>query len=237
MSHADRDKTLIEAFVFLADSLRTGYDVVDTMDILVQASTSYTSATEAGILLSGSDERLHIVASTSERSSDVEEAQIGADEGPCIDAFRTGVVVEVPDIAAERDRWPNFVDIAAEQNFQAAHATPLTLHGQALGGMNLFAPQKGQLSDRDAALVEGMAQMATISIVQFTLTQKQATVNDQLQRALDTRILIEQAKGVLAERHNIGFEAAFDMLRSHARSTSTKLHDVSQQIVLRRLSI
>jgi hypothetical protein len=224
MAVADREKDLLDASVQLADSLRAGHDVIDTMNILVEASISFTAATEAGILLAGPEGLLHLVACTSELTAEVEEAQIGFDQGPVVDAYRTGLTVEVPEIAAERHRWPSFAALAERCNLIAVHASPLSLHGHAIGGLNLFTPQVGILSDRDAALVEAMAQMATISIVQFKTTQKQAAISDQLQQALDSRVIIEQAKGVLAERHNVG-------------STGSRLRDVAARVVKRELDV
>jgi GAF domain-containing protein len=237
MTIHDREGDLISAFVSLADSLKSAHDVVDTMDVLVQSSTSFTSAEAGGILLAAADGQLHVVASTSERASDVEEAQLGSNEGPCLDAFRTGESVEVANIADEESRWPDFTAAATARGFRAAHATPLRLRNHALGGINLFAVQAGELSNRDTVLVQAMADIATISIVQAQLREKSATINDQLQRALDSRILIEQAKGVLSERHNIGMEGAFAMIRNHARSTSSKLTSVAEQVIQRRLNI
>jgi GAF domain-containing protein len=237
MDTPDREADLVTVFVQLADSLKTTRDVVDTMDVLVQGSTAFTSAAEAGIMLVGTDGKLHVIASTSERALDIEEAQLGADEGPCLDAFQSGESVEVPDISAERVRWPAFTAVAEERGFRAAHATPLRLRNHGLGGINLFAFQPGALDNRDTVLVQAMAEMATISIVNIQLAEKSASVNDQLQRALETRVVIEQAKGVLAERHNIGMDGSFALIRNHARMTSTKLRDVADQIVQRTLSI
>jgi GAF domain-containing protein len=237
MDAVDREADLVSVFVQLADSLQTTREVVDTMDVLVQGSTSFTSAAEAGIMLVGADGKLHVIASTSERAVDVEEAQLGASEGPCLDAFQTGESVEVPDIAAERERWPRFTAVAGDRGFRAAHATPLRLRNHALGGINLFSLENGALSNRDTVLVQAMAEMATISIVNTQLAQRSASINDQLQRALDTRVIIEQAKGVLAERHNIGMDGSFALIRNHSRTTGTKLREIADQIVHRTLSI
>ncbi|MDJ0350255.1 GAF and ANTAR domain-containing protein [Cryobacterium sp. PH29-G1] len=237
MISSERDIELADVFVLLADSLRATHDVVDTMDILVQASTRFTSATDAGILLADPAGVLHVVASSNERTSEVEEAQLGYGQGPCLECFTTGLPVEVPDLATEATRWPQFVRLAEARGFQAAHASPLRLRDQVFGAMNLFNEQPGPLGDRDLALAAALTQVATISLVQQQTIHHQATVNDQLQRALDSRVLIEQAKGALAQRHGISVDAAFALLRSHARKNSSRLRDTAEAIVNRRLSI
>jgi GAF domain-containing protein len=237
MVSSQRDVELADAFVLLADSLRAGHDVIDTMDILVQASVHFTSATQAGILLTDSAGVLHVVASSNERTSDVEEAQLGFDEGPCIDCIQSGEPVEVSDLSAETDRWPQFVKLARSQGFGAVHASPLHLRGQTFGAMNLFSVGPDSFTDRDAALAMALTQVATISLVQQQTIQNQGTVNDQLQQALESRILIEQAKGVLAQRHGVPIDAAFSLLRTYARTSSSKLHDIADLVVREGLSI
>jgi GAF domain-containing protein len=232
-----RDVELADAFVLLADSLRAGHDVVDTMDILVQASIRFTSASQAGILLAGADGVLHVVASSSERTSDVEEAQLGFDEGPCLDCIQSGEPVEVSDLSQASERWPRFVASALQSGFNAVHASPLRLRDQTFGAMNLFSVGPDAFSDQDAALALALAQMATISLVQQRTIHTQGSVNDQLQQALDSRILIEQAKGVLAQRHGVPIDAAFSLLRTHARASSARLHDVADLVVRQGLSL
>jgi len=231
MEPADRESNVVDALTSLADSLSTESDIVDVMNELVLAATTLTSATDAGIMLADVDGHLHVVASTGENSSEIEEAQLGADAGPCLDAYTTGVPVEVPDIALERDRWPSFSEAAESRGYHAAHAVPLLLRGITLGGLNLFSHNVGRLSDRDLALTEAFTQVAVIGIVQQQVLNKHATVTDQLRYALDSRILIEQAKGVLAQRHGIAIDSAFQLLRSHARSGRIKLHDLAQSVV------
>ena len=224
-------------FVLLADSLRPGYDVVDTLDLLVEASTTFASAVEAGILLVDADGNLHVGASSTERASDLEEAQMGVTGGPCRQAIETGQNVEVPDISAEANRWPEFVATARARGFHSAHAIPMRLRTQTLGGLNLFSARPGALSDRDQALAETFAQLATISIVQHQIITDQGIVTAQLQRALDSRIIVEQAKGVLAQQHGIAIDEAFGLLRNHARRTSSGLKQVANQIVSHGLEI
>jgi hypothetical protein len=133
MGGQDQSIELSEVFVLLADSLRPDHDVVDTLDILIQASTTFTSAVEAGIVLVDEARVLHVVASSSERASDVEETQLGSSAGPCFDAFETGVVVEIPDIGATVERWPEFAQVTRARGLAAAHAVPLHVRGTVIG--------------------------------------------------------------------------------------------------------
>jgi GAF domain-containing protein len=237
MSPLSPDAALADVFVLLADSLRPGYDIVDTLDLLVEASTTFTSAVEAGILLIGAEGRLHVAASSTERASDVEESQLGVDGGPCSDAIRAGQGIDVPLIPAEKERWPEFVATAQAKGFNAAHAIPMRLRAQTLGGLKLFSTRPGSLSDRDQALAETFAQIATISIVQHQTITDHGIVNAQLQRALDSRVIIEQAKGVLAQQYGLEMDAAFALLRNHARRSSSGMSHVAKQIVSHGLDI
>jgi GAF domain-containing protein len=237
MSPFTADATLADVFVLLADTLRPGYDIVDTLDLLVKASTAFTSAAEAGILIVDASGALRVGASSTERTSDVEEAQMGVDGGPCSEAVRTGNEVAVENIADTEHEWPEFVATARARGFHAAHAFPMQLRAQSLGGLNLFSTHTGALSDRDAALARGFAQIATIGIIQHQTIGERQTVASHLQRALESRIVIEQAKGVIAAQHDITMDRAFTLLRRHARRTSTGLRTIADQVVSRRLSI
>ena len=233
----DREKDLLEVFVLLADELGAGRDLVDTLDLLVESSTRYTAAIEAGIMLADAHGGLHVVATTSERAADIEEAQLGLEQGPCVDAYRTGAVVEVPDVAASRARWPGFADVADSRGLRAAHAVPLRQRVGTAGGFNLFADRVGRFSDRDASLVEAMAQMVGISLARHRISDGQASVVAQIRKTLDGRVLIEQAKGVLAYRHTVAIDDAFLILRRHARATGAGLVKVAENVVLRRIEI
>src|ERR1700712_4422113 len=237
MTAADRETGLVEAFVVLTDSLKPGLDVIDTMDVLVHVSTEFTAAVDAAIVLADTRGVLHVMASTSERTSEVEEAQLGTSEGPCLESFHSGRVVEITDLADETQRWPTFIRIAEDRGFKADHGFPLTLRGQTLGVLNLFSNEAAPLSNRDAALAQAMASVATISIVQKQTISRQVQINEQLQTALESRVLIEQAKGVLSQQHGVPIDHAFTMLRNYARSRGAKLHDTAEQIVNLNLTL
>lgn len=234
-SHPTNDLTAV--LRRLADALDPDYDVVDTMDLLVDAATRFTPAVDAGIVLADGEGRLHVLGSTSERASDVEEAELGIEQGPCLDSFRSGHVVETVDLRASADRWPEFAPLAARRGLRAGYAVPLALRGQRLGALNLFFDRVGVLTDQDAAVAQALSEFATIGLVQHRSLREQTDLAAQLQHALDTRIVIEQAKGALSYQRGVSIDEAFTVLRRHARSASARLHDVAQQIVDRRLTL
>ena len=219
---------LNSVFRALADNLQAS-DIIDVLDRLVEASTDFTTASEGGIVLADGDGVLHVMASTSERTADVEEAQLGTSEGPCLDCVRTGEPVEIPDLAAKISEWPKFSRIAEDRGFRAVHATPMRLRNQTLGSLCLFSTQAGPLSDRDAALVQTLADAATLSLVQQQAITDSRTLSDQLQHALESRIIIEQAKGAVAQRLGISIDDAFKLLRRQARTSQQRLRDVAAQ--------
>lgn len=237
MTGSDRESRLAAAFVALADTLAPGRGVLDTLQLLVESSTSLTAVVEAGIVLADAGGTLHMAATTGKRVSDIEIMQLATRSGPCFVAFTTGTNVEVDDILASRDRWPEFADLAIAKGFRSMHAIPLRLRDQTLGSLNLFSESLGPLSDQDAVLAQAMADVATIGIVQDRMLASHATINDQLLTALDSRVRIEQAKGLLAHRHDISVEEAFTLLRAHARRNGLKLNDVALDVVERRLDL
>ena len=221
---------LRDVFLSLADSLGTS-DILQTLNDVVDACVTHTSSTEGGVVLAGSDGLLNVVASTTERAADVEEAQLGTSEGPCWDCVRSGEAVEVADLDERLDAWPRFSPIAKERGFRAVHATPMRLRGRTIGSLCLFAPTPGVLSDREAALVQTLADAATLSILQRHALDRSLTLADQLEHALDSRVVIEQAKGALSQRMGISIDQAFAVLRDRARSTSTPLRDVAAAVI------
>jgi GAF domain-containing protein len=224
---------LQSVFVSLGDALRPELDVIDTMDRVVEAATAHTSAVEAGIVLADARGALHVVGSTSERTSDVEEAQLGVDEGPCLETFRSGEPLEIPDLDQVRGEWPRFVAVADRRGFRASHTVPLTVRQQTVGALNLFAEQTGALTDEEAVLVQAIAQVATLALVRQR-HDREAGMPDRLQRALDSRVVIEQAKGVIAEVQRVPIDHAFGLLRTRARQSGARLAAIAEQVVSTR---
>jgi GAF domain-containing protein len=226
-----REQLLLKTFVTLADSLVADYDVIDLLQTLVDRTTELFDASAAGIILGPDPEHLDVIASTSENSRIVGLMQLRAGEGPCVEAVSSGSVVSVEDETEMFDRWPTFAAAATGSGYLSVHAIPLRLRGQIIGSLNLFRDHEGALNEDDARAAQALADVATISILQERTIHDSGLVRNQLQRALDTRIVIEQAKGVIAHTHHLGMEAAFRLIRHHARSTHTPMSAVAAGVV------
>jgi len=188
-----------------------------------------------GIILSAGDGELEVVASTNERSRLVEILQLRSGSGPCVECFTTGRVVAVPDINAVGQRWPRFRAGALEQGFASMRAVPLRLRATTIGSLNLLWDRLGGLGNQDVLTVQALADVATIGILQERAIRERDVARQQLQHALSSRVLIEQAKGVLAFTHDANMDEAFAMLRDHARGNGLPLADVAESIVNRTL--
>jgi GAF domain-containing protein len=237
MTALTREHQLLGTFVTLADSLVDDFDIVDVLQRLVDDCISLFDASAAGILLLSPSNRLEVIASTSERSELVELMQLRVGAGPCVEAATGGEVVSVDDIDQIAHRWPAFATDARASGFSSIHAIPLRLRDSTLGSLNLFRDEAGALNAADAAAAQALADIATISILQQRLVEESELAQAQLQRALDSRVVIEQAKGYLAQMRDIDMDEAFARIRSHARSTQTRIGVVARDVVDGRLSL
>ncbi|MDQ2883888.1 MAG: GAF and ANTAR domain-containing protein [Actinomycetota bacterium] len=227
-----REQLLSRAFVGLADTLVADYDMIDLLDRLVGYSVELLAADAAGIMLVDSLRTLHVVASSHEDADVMELMQLEADQGPCVECFRTQTPVSVPDLADAAGRWPVFVAAVESRGaYRSVHALPLRLRGEAIGAMNLYHRLPRSLSEADLALGQALADVATIGILSERAVRHGEVVTEQLQTALNNRVIIEQAKGVLAQRGNLTMTAAFDRLRRYARSRNALLSEVARQVV------
>ena len=237
MGKQSRETRLNAAFVAVADTLTANYDVVDLLHTLVSECAEILNVQAGGLMLADSDGNLQLVASTSESADLVEVMQLAAGAGPCVDCFTTGTMVSVPDIAEMGQKWPTFRQAALSQHFLSVHATPMRLRGNVIGTMNLFGTSVGEVSPADAAVAQALADVATIGIIQERITAHSHLVAEQLQKALDSRILIEQAKGALAQATAMTTDEAFNSLRSYARNHNLTLRDVAQGVTDRTITI
>jgi GAF domain-containing protein len=237
MAGDTRERRLTQAFVTLADTLVAGYDVVDLLQTLVDTCAGLLGASAAGIMLADTTGELAVVASTSERSLLIETMQLSSGAGPCVECFTTGRPVTVSDVDAIGDRWPGFRDAAVEQGFHSVHGVPLRLRGSVIGTLNLFRTTTGTLSPEDLSVAQGLADVATIGILQERAIREADSARKQLQHALDSRVLIEQAKGVIAHMRSVDMDAAFRTLRDYARANQLNLRDVAALVVAREIAL
>jgi len=226
-----RTERLFDAFATLADTLVAGYDVLDLLQSLVEYCHELLDVDSAGILLANADGELEVVASTNEANTLVEIMQLDANAGPCLESFRTRAVVSVPDIDVDSDRWPDFAAIAGAQGIHSVYAIPLRLRQTTIGTLNLMREQRGEINRYDIRAAQALADVATIGILQERTIRDASTIRDQLQQALSSRIVIEQAKGVVAETAKVSMDTAFERIRSHARKHQTPLSEVARQLV------
>ncbi len=227
----NREQLLAETFVVLADTLVDDYDVVDLLHLLVDACVNLLGVTAAGLLLDDQRGNLAVVASSNEETRLLEVLQLQSDAGPCLDCVRSGVPVSVDDLEVEQNRWPVFAEAAMSAGFRSVAAVPLRLRTETIGALNMFhgAPHPVPLNDR--RLAQALADVATIGILQRRSSHRSAMMAEQLQHALNSRVVIEQAKGVLAERNGVGMDAAFTALRRYARNHNRKLSELAMDVV------
>jgi len=237
MTTPTRETQLVDAFTTLADTLVIGYDVVDLLQTLVENCRDILDITAAGILLADDAGQLEVVASTSEASNLVEIMQVDAKEGPCMDCFATGKPVALPDVDVDADRWPSFRNEARTQGFRGVFAVPLRLRDDVIGTLNLLRDEAGDLDERDLRAAQALADVATIGILHARSRDDSDTVRLQLQHALDSRVVIEQAKGFLAHQNDASPEEAFRLIRGYARTHSRRLSDVARGLVEHTLAL
>ena len=227
----DRYERLAQAFVSLADTLVADYDVVELAQQLVDDSMALLPVDAVGIVLVGVNDDPHVLASSSEQTHLLEILQLQADAGPCLLAYRTGEPILVDDLDVDSDRWPTFAERAREVGFRAIHALPLRLREERLGSVNLLRFKTGHMSDVDIAIAQALADVATIGILHQRVVMRSEGVNAQLRTALQTRVIIEQAKGVLAERGGLDMDTSFRLLRQHARRTNQLLGKLARAVI------
>lgn len=227
-----REQQLTHAFVELADTLVDEFDALDFMHTLTERAVLLLDADAAGLIISDQRGALQVVASTSHEARVLEVFQVQNEEGgPCVECCRTGDPLVNLDVDEVADRWPQFRQACLTAGFGSSHALPMRLREQTIGALNLYCVERSVLSPDDVSLGQALADIATIGLMQERVIRQQEILSEQLQTALNSRVLIEQAKGALAERVGIDVDEAFNRLRAHARRTSQPLTRVAGGIL------
>lgn len=236
MSAAWEDR-LAEVLVELADALVADVDVIEFLQLLVDRCVELLEVDAAAVLLvePGGD-KLRVLACSSERVRLLEMLQLNTD-GPCLECYRIGRSVAVADLRSHSTRWPDFVAAAGKVGFVATHAVPMRAGEQLIGGLNLFRARFGELERRSQQIAQALASVATVGLLHQRRIRRHEALAEQLQTALSSRVLIEQAKGVLAARHGIDMDQAFAALRGYARSHNRRLFEVARRVVDKTIAL
>ena len=226
-----REALLARTLVELADTLVDDFDVVELLTLLTDRCVDVLDVEAAGLMLVAPEGDLRVMASSSEAMRVLELFELQSQEGPCLDCYRTGRPVVNQDLAAANSRWPRFAAEALAAGFHSVHALPMRLRGTVIGAINLFHIERGEMRPTDVDAAQALADVATIAILQHRAAFEAQVLNDQLNHALNSRIVIEQAKGMVAEREGLNMEEAFSALRDHARSHNLRLVDVAHDVI------
>jgi GAF domain-containing protein len=221
---------LSETFVELTDTMVADFDIIDFLHVLTSRRVELLDVSAAGLLLADPRGELRVVAASSEAARVLELFQLQSDQGPCLDCFRSGQPVACIDLSAD-PRWPQFADRAGQAGFSAVQALPMRLRDQVIGALNLFRGTVGTFDPEVVHVGQALADVATIRLLHDRSMSRTDTLNEQLQTALNSRVVIEQAKGKLAERLGIDVNQAFTLLRDQARNRNQRLSDLARAVV------
>jgi len=230
---SSREDDIVATFVSLSGSLTQGQDVSELLTELAADCARLLDVSAVGLLLADSRGALHVVAASSERVADLEAFQAQRAQGPCHSCYLDGQPVNVPDLAAAAASWPEFAVVAARAGVASVHAVPMRLRDDVVGALNLFGSEPGALHDSDLRLAQGLADVATVALIQDRAASDRNMVNEQLQKALDSRVVLEQAKGVLSYSGDLEMSAAYAALRGYARDHNIKLTELARALVNR----
>jgi transcriptional regulator with GAF, ATPase, and Fis domain len=226
-----REQRLAEVFVELADTLVEQFDVVDFLQVLTERCVELVDTDAAGLMLDDQRGTLQVVAYTDESARLLELFELQREEGPCLDCFATGQAISNVDLADAASRWPTFAEAARGVGYTLSHALPLRLRRQVIGALNLFSVASRPLSDGHLAVAQALADVATIGLLHERAVRDQVALSEQLQTALHSRIVIEQAKGILSAQAGTDVAAASALMRSHARRSGEPLTTVADAVI------
>ncbi len=227
----EREALLLGTLVELADNLVADFDVVELLTLLSDRCVDALDVDAAGIMLAAPSGELRVIASSSETMRILELFELQTAQGPCPDCYRTGTAVVSVDLADTASRWPQFAPRALVAGYRSVYALPMHLRDRTLGALNLFRSKEDAMAGADMRAAQAFADVATIAILQHRETLAANVVSEQLQQALNSRLTIEQAKGMLAARTGLGIDEAFDQLRRYARQNNRRLLDVAHSVI------
>ncbi len=228
---ANNDQRLVQTFVELADTLVDDFDVIDFLHILTSRCVELLGAAAAGLMLADHQGQLRVAAASMEKARVLELFELQVDEGPCLECYRTGRPVINTTLEQAAGRWPQFAQRVDAAGFRSVDALPMRLRSDVIGALNIFRTEPDPLSAELLTLGQALADIATISLLQQRAMRQRELVAEQLQAALTSRIVIEQAKGILAERSGSDVDQAFAIMRSFARSHNRRLSDIAREII------
>ena len=222
---------LADVFVEVADTLVDDFDLIEFLQMLTSRTAELAGAAAAGLLLADQQGNLQFMAASEEDTKMLELFQVQNHEGPYQDCFRTGRPVANADLGAAADRWPVFAPRAAEAGFGSVYAIPMRLRTETIGALNLFGDGAGGLQPDGMHIVQALADVATIGLLQERAVRRGEVLTEQLQSALNSRIIIEQAKGVIAQIYTVDIDQAFELLRGYSRRHHLRIGNVARALV------
>ena len=222
---------LANVFVEIADTLVDEFDLIEFLQMLTDRVAGLLDTATAGLLLADQRGRLRFMAASDENTKLLELFQLQQQEGPCLDAFRTTEPVVNTDLSQAGPRWPRFAPHAAAAGYRSVHAFPLRLHSEVIGALGVFGTTIGDLDATDVQIVQALTDVAAIGLLQQRAISRGELLTEQLQGALNSRIVIERAKGAIAQVHNVDVDMAFELIRTYARRSNRRLSDVANLVV------
>jgi GAF domain-containing protein len=231
-----RETLLAETFVAVADTLVNDFDLLEYLSLLTGRCVDLFDLSETGLMLADPPGGLQVAASSSEEMELLELFELQHDQGPCLDCYRGGSQVHCADLSTATERWPLFAPEAMSAGFGSVFALPMRLRDDTIGALNLLRHQTGDLAEEDLVAAQALADVATIGLLHHRAAEEARLLTDQLQYALNSRVIIEQAKGVIAEHAGLEMHEAFAALRGYARNHNARLVDVAHAVAERTLS-
>ncbi|HEY3436144.1 MAG TPA: GAF and ANTAR domain-containing protein [Actinotalea sp.] len=222
---------LAEVFVEVSDTLVSHFDIIEFLQMVTSRTAELIDAAAVGVLLADQHGELQFMAASDEATTLLELFQVQTAEGPCLEAYRTRAPVMIPDVRVAADRWPQFAPRAVKAGFLSVHAVPMHLRDQAIGAMNIFSTHTGGMEPNELVIAQSLADTATIGLMQERAIRRGEMLTEQLHAALNSRIVIEQAKGALSRIHGVSVDEAFGLMREFARDHNYRLGEVATYVI------